>query len=42
MIKKWEGNLIAPIWLEGEHWANNQRLKHNTNVIGRAAERKLP
>lgn len=42
MIKKWEGGLMAPIWEEGALWENYQRLKHNTNVIGRAAERKLP
>jgi len=42
MIKKWESPLMAPAWLEGDIWEKNQRLKHNTNVIGRAAERKLP
>jgi len=42
IMQKWEGHLIAPLWLEGEHWANNQRLKHKMSVIGRAAERKLP
>jgi len=42
IMKHWESPLKAPLWLEGDYWEKNQRLKHNVNVIGRDAERKLP
>jgi len=41
-MKAWESPLMQPLWREGDIWENYQRLKHNVNVIGRAAERKLP
>lgn len=38
----WEKGLQAPAWREGKKWEGNQRKKHNMDVIGRDAERKLP
>lgn len=41
-LTTWEKGLQAPAWREGKHWENNQRKKHNMDVIGRAAEKRLP
>ena len=41
-LKHWESTVQSPGWPTADKWKNFQRLKHNTNVIGRDAERKLP
>ncbi len=42
MLKLWETGLQSPAWREGKMWEDYQRKKHNMDVIGRDAERKLP
>lgn len=41
-LKRWESNMKPPAWREGKMWEKNQRLKHQMDVIGRDAERRLP
>lgn len=41
-LQNWESMMLEPKWREGIKWDRNQRLKHNMDVIGREAERKLP
>jgi arylsulfatase A-like enzyme len=41
-LQAWERELMDPRWLEGERWENNQRLKHEMDLLGRAAERRIP
>lgn len=39
---EWEKSLVQPRWLTGEVWRDNQRYKHQPDVLTRAQERKLP
>ena len=41
-LADWEKQLSPPKWVEGKHWETNQVLKHRLDVVGRAAERRLP
>ncbi|WP_267906552.1 sulfatase-like hydrolase/transferase [Persicirhabdus sediminis] len=41
-LANWESLMIERKWGEGKKWENNQRAKHNMDVIGRDAERSLP
>lgn len=41
-LASWEAELMAPRWLEGARWEKNQRLKHQFELQGRAAERRFP
>ena len=42
LLEAWESELLDPLWIEGERWQNNQRYKHQMDVIGRDAERRFP
>ena len=42
MLEGWEEGLSEPRWQEGKVWQNNQRKKHEMDLVGREAERKLP
>ena len=42
LLRSWESALVPPRWTTGEVWRQNQRRKHEIDVVGRAAERKLP
>ena len=41
-LDEWESELQPPRWFTGEVWTKNQRLKHQPDLIGRDAERRLP
>ena len=41
-LRAWEDQLEAPRWTEGLRWQTNQRRKHQMDVLGREAERRLP
>lgn len=42
LLEAWESQLSEPRWQEAEVWQNNQRKKHEMDLLGRDAERKVP
>ncbi|MEM0984384.1 MAG: sulfatase-like hydrolase/transferase [Planctomycetota bacterium] len=42
MLGAWEGGLAEPLWIEGEPWETNQRMKHRMEVETRGEERRFP
>ena len=42
LLGDWQGEMVDPLWTEGERWETNQLRKHHPGVLGRGAERRYP